>query len=357
MDTSLSKKELFAKSYAQLKKEGILKSIAVAAIVGCSIGFIIALSTWFVTDAGFWIALAVTSVVIVGLSIVLYFTAYKPDEYKIARRLDRSGLDERMITMLDYKDSDTYIAARQREDAISSFGEAQKSGDKNLVRTKPRLAVVITVPIVAALFLSMILLSGLSAFGIIPSGSELWNKAFSNKTIYIVSYEGSEGGKVYGETEQKVVYGTSTSRVVAVADDGYMFDKWVDNLGNEFYNDPSRYEESVKSNIVLTAKFVKVDENEDDPEEVFDFTKNDSNGGNSGNPGELPGDPSNNNGNGNGAGSGGTEQNDYILNGETDYKEYYDGYYEEAMKDLTENGDELPPELREILEGYFEILK
>lgn len=338
----------FAQCYAELKKEGIFKSIAVAVIIGCSIGFTIALCMWFVSTVGFWITLAVTFAVIVGLSIALYFTAYRPDDYKIARKLDRAGMDERMITMLEFRDSDSYMAIRQREDAFSTFDSARKKGEKNLVRSHLSLAAVVIIPVVATLFLGMITISGLCAFGIIPKGSELWNKAFSKQNIYVVTYEGSDGGSVYGETEQQVAQGASTSRVVAVADDGYMFDKWVDNDGNEFYGEPSRFENNVKRDIKLTAMFVEVEDSEDDPEGKFNFEQPE--GGNS---------SGSNNGSGNGPGGGDpTDQNDFIIDGNTDYKEHYDDYYNDAMSDLSSgDSDNIPPELREILEGYFEILK
>ena len=66
-------------------------------------------------------------------------------------------------------------------------------------------------------------------------------------------------------------------------------------------------------------------------------------------PVDDPGDP------GDGNGGGGTNQNDWIIDGNTPYEEKFDYYYQMAMDKLA-NNEEIPPELREIIEGYFGIL-
>ena len=41
-----------------------------------------------------------------------------------------------------------------------------------------------------------------------------------------------------------------------------------------------------------------------------------------------------------------------IIDGETDYRDVFDNYYNMAME-LIESGSELPPELIEFIERYF----
>ena len=58
-------------------------------------------------------------------------------------------------------------------------------------------------------------------------------------------------------------------------------------------------------------------------------------------------------GNGQGDGAGGAwSDSNWVIDGETDYRDVYEMYYDMAM-DILNNGGEIPPELREFIEDYF----
>lgn len=67
-----------------------------------------------------------------------------------------------------------------------------------------------------------------------------------------VTYECEGGGYINGEEFQLITKGSSTSEVVAVADEGWMFVEWSDG-----YDMPARYEENVSANVVYVAVFEK----------------------------------------------------------------------------------------------------
>ena len=69
-------------------------------------------------------------------------------------------------------------------------------------------------------------------------------------TSFTLKYTASEGGRVIGETEQKVEEGKDGESVMAVADEGYYFVGWSDGITT-----PIRQETNVSGNIAVTAQF------------------------------------------------------------------------------------------------------
>lgn len=71
---------------------------------------------------------------------------------------------------------------------------------------------------------------------------------------YSVVYLNSENGRISGQREQSVERGKSSSKVTAVADEGYIFAGWSDG-----YTFAQRVDENVRDDIEVSPIFVSVD--------------------------------------------------------------------------------------------------
>ncbi len=184
--------------------------------------------------------------------------------------------------------------------------------------------------VVAVLSVSMTLLSVLGAKGIVWHPVQKFN----------VNYATSEGGYILGTAQQVVENGKDAALVVAVAEDGYAFEKWSDNL-----LDSERTDKNILNEITITAMFVRIGESNGD-KASDEFAVDEP--GLPGKGGEGPPTPGT-------GGSGKYYEYNYFLDGETYYRDYYEEYYNLAMQMLAESG-EIPPELRAFIAAYFDII-
>lgn len=72
-------------------------------------------------------------------------------------------------------------------------------------------------------------------------------------TVYTLEYSAGEGGTIEGTVEQTVEEGKNGTAVTAVADEGYEFVKWSDEV-----TAVTRQDKAVKSDIAVTALFQKI---------------------------------------------------------------------------------------------------
>ena len=84
--------------------------------------------------------------------------------------------------------------------------------------------------------------------------SDLEVTAYFEKSpdVFSVIYRASGGGRISGQTEQKVAAGGSASSVLAVPDDGYVFAGWSDGK-----SEAERLDENITGDIDVTALFAK----------------------------------------------------------------------------------------------------
>ncbi len=75
---------------------------------------------------------------------------------------------------------------------------------------------------------------------------------FSNQIT--IRYEASEGGYISGESEQVVVYGSSSSIVSVVAEPGYMFVGWDDGRTGTSRNDVAKENITYKANFKIACE-------------------------------------------------------------------------------------------------------
>lgn len=400
---------LFEQYRKRLVRNGIIKSLIFALIVGFAVDGIVALITWFVADMtvgailGLSIGLGVA--VIAASTPVFYFRFFRPTTYQIAQRLDDLGLEERMITMCELEQDPSYIAMKQRDDAQVKLGGVKA---KSLKLTVSMMVIVLLI----ASFVFAAGLTTVSAFaatGAILKGSDIGkgdNDGIIDEdnyfTVNYLIYSGN--GVIEGDTIQIVEKGKNTTQVTAVPDEGYVFYKWTDETGEETFGvSATRMEFNVQKDMNLYAVFQPIESGDGSGNEGGNNTERGDGGdqeeggeqgdtGNEGGEGEGEGDggepddgsqgdkedtgngdgesqdgenepgendndkkDENNPGNpGEGAGEGGSHQNNKVIDGERDYQNEFDRgkHQDDLAKD-----DTIPDDLKDILGDYYESLK
>ena len=321
--------KLFGKYYKRLSRQSWVKSLICGLIVGCVAMLVTAFGLWLAGGKMFYLAF-VALVVGFATAPLFYKFVFKPTTKAVANKIDELGLEERMITMTELEGDESYIACRQREDAVKSLNSVSEG----------LLKLVVSVPMLIVLSISILLGGGMTAVaalsgaGIINSGKDVIDDIKDGQVkSYTIEYEVDGDGVIEGDIVQSVVAGQNGTMVTAVALDGYAFLKWSDGL-----EDPVRCEVKVSEDMKLTAIFVELEEGEGEGD-----GEGEGEGGEEGDQGdsEAPSDPSEegngdgSNGNGgNGAGSGGNPNTDKFGDGQKDYRDYWNEAKNEADQDM-----------------------
>jgi hypothetical protein len=101
----------FKKHHKRIVNEAIIKSALCGLAIGFAIDFLLALASWLFAFGNMWIALGagLGSAALAG--VLFYFFKFRPTPQYIARRIDRLGLEERLTTMMELQNDDSYIAS------------------------------------------------------------------------------------------------------------------------------------------------------------------------------------------------------------------------------------------------------
>lgn len=347
--------QYFENYQPKLKFEAIFRSALCGLAVGCAVNFLVGAIFWFTGVELLWLLVTL----LVGASalagVVFYFKRFKPTDVSSARRLDALGLEERMVTMVEFNREDSRIAQLQREDAKAALA----GFDKSQLKLKISKAIIIALAICAFFGVGMTTVNALTEFDIIKGGDEIIDEFNEQFTVYVtLTYEIEDGGIIEGGDEIQIIpLGSDGTTVTAVADEGYMFQEWSDGLEN-----PTRTDYGVTEDAVYTAIFVEVEEEGD--EEEGDEGNGDGKGDQAG---DAPSDeqggegendaPSNGEPNPEAAGSGGkAEPNNQIIDGKTFYRELLE-YYQDIANGHIEAGEHgLTDEEIEIIKRYLGIV-
>lgn len=369
-------KSFFQKHHKRLVTEAVLKAVLCGALAGFCADFLAALVAWFFDLGGIWLAIGIGAAVGVVTGVILYFAKFRPSVEDLAKRVDRLGLEERMVTMLQLQQDDSVMARLQRENAKEHLKDVE---DRKLRLRMPKSVIALAV-IALVLSSGMTTVLALAEENILPPGSELIDPDDPMAELIAISYIAGEGGEIEGETDQLLLPGEDGLPVVAVAEDGWVFVGWDDG-----FEHPERQETGVTVGGVYTAMFQEILE-DGDPEgeqngdgnggqgegdKAADVpgggeTNADTDQGGQGDKGSGSGSDSSNQGgqgegqeqgegkgDGKGQGAGGKwEDSNQFLDGQTYYKDYLEMYYEMAKEIYEENG-EIPPEMWEFFEAYF----
>lgn len=351
----MSKNKYFEKQRSKLQLEAVLKSLLCGLAVGFGANFITALVTWFAPFNGLWLSLGVLLAATAVSTALFYLKRFRPTDMSNARRIDRLGLEERLITMVELSDNDSYIAQLQREDARQAL-EAVESQD---IKLRVPRALILTTAGCALFACAMTTVTVLSGTGLLPDGNQILDSFIEEQMAeYVtISYVIDEGGIIEGDEDQIIIKGTNATTITAVADDGYVFKEWSDGS-----TDPTRSDVKVMEDLTFTAIFTEMEDNEegdgdgdgegegDEPQDTPSDPSDEGQDGNSG-AGE-PGDPNDNSS----AGGGAYEPNNQIINGETYYREVLESYQDDAGERIQDKNSGLSDAEKALIEKYLGIV-
>ena len=344
--------ELFKKYYSRLAKEGLLKSILCGLIIGFLALTISSAIFLLMGWKSFWVCFIVFAFVAASTSVAFYKLKFQPTTKAIARRVDELGLEERIITMTELEGDESYIAMRQREDALQALNTVHAG----LVKIVVSAPLIIAVAFSALAGIGMTTVTALATAGVIPSGAEIINpeEGEPETKFFEVVYEVQEGnGMIEGEIFQVVEEGFSTTGVLAVADDEWVFVSWSDGLEN-----PYREEYEVRENLTIYAVFQPLEEGQSGSG-MPGGEGDEGEGGEGDQPADQPGE-GNGDGDGDGeptdqkseGGSGKYEEVNQVLDGKTYYGDKYDEAYDEAMEEV--NSGEYDNAEKDMTGGYLD---
>lgn len=142
-------KKLFSQYRNKLVFEGIIKALLCGLAVGAALSAVPAVITLAFNINGLVYSLIVLAGGTVAAAPIFYFALFRPTTKAVIHRVDRLGLEERVVTMMEFQKDDSYIAMAQREDA------------KNQLATRDRKSLKFSkfamVPIMVALGVSLVL--------------------------------------------------------------------------------------------------------------------------------------------------------------------------------------------------------
>ena len=355
-----SGKTYFQKHFLKIFIEALFNSLLCGLVAGFVAGFIMALVAWFTILETLLLSILVTVGVTAVSAAIFYFKRFRPTVMRSARRIDSVGLEERLVTMVEYENDTTPIASIQREDAKKALNALSSAAISLRVATRTLVCLAVS----CGLCLVMITLGILADKGIIWGGDDIIEALTPEEQIvYVsVSYEAEDGGDIEGEADQLIPLGDKTTVIEAIAEEGYQFYEWDDG-----YDKPVRYEKNVTEDRIYVAFFVPLDA---DSQESQDGQPSDqdsdqkkpqkdqqqqqqkpeqSDQEQETKPEDEKDKPTN-------MGGGKYEEVNQIIDGETYYKEVIKDYQDLLRERLETEGDNLTSEERAIIESYLGIV-
>ena len=346
----MKSKTPFKKHSPKLSFEAILKSLINGLTVGFATSFVASLITWFMSINSLIVAICTFTVVATISTLLFYFIKFRTSVLSNARKLDSLGLEERLVTMIEHQNDDSYMAQIQRADAEAALSKLDTKQIKFSVSKK----------LISALIVFAVLASSMVTVTVVgPSGIELLEQIMPEQMIeYLeVTYLVEEGGEIVGESDQLVAKGEHAEPVLAVAEDGYEFIGWDDGETR-----PARNDRNVVDHIVVMAVFERIEEGvegDDEGDDEGDESGEDESGepsgeGNSESPEDQQ--PENENPSDSKDGGGKYDDNNQIIDGKTYYREHLASYKALIEEYLKEHGDNLTEEQKAIILAYIGIV-
>lgn len=410
--------EVFKKYYKKIGRESILKALLCGLTIGFSLMFVCIAASWLAGfKAGIYIGLGLF-VAATAIATPLFYTfRFRPTTKKIAQRIDTLGLEERILTMAELENDDSFIAMKQREDAM----KAMKSVSSEMLK------IAVSVPLIAAVAISATLGTGMTvAAAVAPDGGKHFVDGLKEKHTYEITYtvEGKgwvidftkkenaaliaamkerarqrEIDKANGKevTEDETLPGTFQSRLgivytasdetaqatmvldganyedttytfevtegeefgvklMALPQKGYVFVGWSDGVTS-----PYREDMEATATKTVTATFEEVTDpgggsKNDGQEQGEEPGDADSGNGSSSSSGDGSGDGNNNNtSNSNGEGSKAAPANQ-IINGETYYGDVFNEAYSEMLERM-KNNNSLSEAEKKAISDYLDSIR
>lgn len=225
------KNQPLTKYVKKLIIEAVIFSVMIGLLIGFSITLCLAVIFYFLKLYLIITLIVVFIVTSITSSILLYFYKYKPNVKEAARRLDKAGFEERLITMLEYEKSNHVIADMQREDTLVKL----KTKKDLKVPLKPLKKIVTVFIIVGLISITSIVLLNVRVHGM-----------YVKK--YLITFDSNGGTEVPSQT---ITGGDQIKEPIIPKKEGYDFYYWYeDDITLEYdFNEP------VFNHKTLTAKW------------------------------------------------------------------------------------------------------
>lgn len=388
----------------RLQKEGMLKALICGLVAGAVALLLSTFLFWFFGYKAIWLAFVIFAAVIVITTLLCYFLRFAPTDKYVAQRLDALGLKERLITMQELEGVETFMARKQREDALRALKAVNKKSLKFALSFSLVIALaVLAVPTFGATGVYSAYVAGAmnSGMGYIEKAQEVEPAVYEiNYTIQgsgaIVREDGyymekvivdqtdfggltgfsaddleeayGDGANEEGDTDYKVEKlnqmvkeNEEAMTVTAVANPNYIFITWSDGVRS-----PIRTDMNLTEDMTLAAIFAKVDgfemtdwdtstesEPSDENNDKGDDSKDDGRPGSENEDNQSPND----NGDGNDTNTSGSMQSqaaNQVINGGTYYGgSTFDTAYGDAVDGVNGNSNISDGE-GNIVGGYFD---
>lgn len=187
--------EVFKKYYKKIGRESILKALLCGLTIGFSLMFVCIAASWLAGfKAGIYIGLGLFIAATAIATPLFYTFRFRPTTKKIAQRIDTLGLEERILTMAELENDDSFIAMKQREDAMN----AMKSVSSEMLK------IAVSVPLIAAVAISATLGTGMTvAAAVAPDGGKNFVDGLKEKHTYEITYTVEGKGWVIDFTKKE----------------------------------------------------------------------------------------------------------------------------------------------------------
>ena len=331
----------------------IKKSLVAGLVTSLSILAVFSAISWYCGLKEMWFTILIFFSTFAISSTIFYFKKYRPTEKQVAQTIDELGLEERVITMEQFKDDNSFMAEKQRQDTLQTLSKVNEKRVPLLLSTALLVCMAIAVPLGAG----FTTVHALSTYGILPFGQEAIQTL---PTRYTVEYDYTEGGELLGLSRQYITEGEAAAAVIAIPKEGYIFLKWDDGYKNNYRQD------LVNSNIKVKAIFVELDDWEAD-ESIIDpdgkkgtdnskqapgsEKSNDdappSDGdrdGQDGPPNQGPG------------GSGAPDESHYVIDGKTNYGGKLLNDAQQNAIERANSDTNLTDKDKQLIDGYYDAI-
>ena len=331
----------------RIAREGWIKSILCGLAVGFGAEILCSLIFWALGIKLFWISIIAFAVVAGASAPLFYFFRFRRSTREVASRVDMLGLEERILTMTQFADDDSFMARYQREDALRALEKANAS----------LIKIAVSVPLIVVC--SALLLVGAATTTASAVSDKSLIKLFKEATaepvvFHTINYgvKDNIGGKIYGRLDQKVENGTAADAVQAVADDNYIFVGWTDGYEGAIRNDSA-----VEKDFTVNAIFVAIEEDDQNDEEMPDDNSDGDGNGPPSMPNEgptngEPSDPGDGEGDGESGAGGATNPSNQVIDGATFFGSEYGNSLSNAQ-DAVNSGTNLSGDQSGVIGDYF----
>lgn len=365
-------KKWFANYYAKLSFEGFLKALLSGLVFGLSVLTLVSASFWFTGFKLWWVAFIAFGAVTALVTPFVYYKKFKPTQKAIAKRVDELGLEERLLTMTQLEGDNSYMANRQREDAM----RALKFANAHLLKVAVSVPLIIAVSVLTPISAGATVMAALVGNDTIKSGQQLVEESqLPDPKFWDVEFVEVGEGVLDGEIFQRVENGKTLTEVVAIPEDGWYIDYWswvipgLDGVEQEYVlkgTDVFYVEDFfITQDLTITAVFAEAQEgegegqgegeegeegeesDEGEPKESESQESSDSEGEDSDQPSDEPG----------GDQAGGKYQpNHGVIDGNTDYGDMHENAEQDALDELGQS-DDIPGGVKDIIKDYFDNIE